>query len=1353
MKSIFLKNQLTLIALMLFSLSACGGGNSPGNDSASANQGQGATNATSTSNPLSPGNLPPPGSTPSAQSENDMSSSSQFFARKQLWDSFSEPLKAQIMKSYNAKLSGPGPGGIGYFNTLFGRVSPKKVGSSQSALLKDQGHFLKSGQRMYLMDYVSGQDVATQYCNFLCLDSPQDNLNTVYDSVIIAGRVNMSKAAGWAPTDPVLMISVFKQIESGSETVAQDIPVYGTEVASTPVSPPSSSSGSGSESQPAQQAAPEDIGTFGKTVPLTGPGAYTVVITSFQKDESGNVSENSKYFTIYRQDIPTIEVLTITPPSSGNQAVSDPAHRNDPLKKDSDTLKDKYDSNMTAVDLVVKVTTAAKSKDALDKNVGILFQNYDDQNILRYSSSGARSFNTLPDADQTPIKKAELPLFNGENNIVIISHNQQLDDFYESMGLTPPPPQKIQFLIKNTLPSVQIKLLSPQDGSVVEPATSNESVKISFCMTDLPKLRDMAATQPGQCIANWNGDQPVVKFNALQYGKDASYPLSYDATSGIYSIQTQPVLGSNTIQISVANKNYIPPIVTTTTDNTDPQNPKTTTQTTNIDLGSLSASFLYGKMNKIIENGKLNETDNLLKRGISLQINRNIITHDLKKMLEKYLNQDSFKQGLRDIFRKNDSGPSIVCTKTGSLSIDHGDTSINFLEEGFSVGNIVVNKMEPNSDNRFWLDVTVQGLHGEADLRGFNVPMQVQIGGKDASFVPISVYIKEIRARIAVRFEKEDGINKLRIEKQSDGSDAVTLIGDGPMGNVAHVNSTRNPLAAGLEAYDAQTGLLSKSFADTLQSTVLCGVEGGLNNKESGLPRWDADLLKLVSYNNQNPFRISTEFELLNKTIGLDIAYDILRGDIKFAYNGIVISNIPLRFTPSPKILGDLMNQYTSGILGSLSMPFQAKEAPPSLPGTDENKNISLSLSEDAINQALFAASAAGVLNLDIDPNFYSSHGNNFISLALPSVKGMFPITDNLIVDFNHNGVQDDEDLPVLLRVRPDPAYPPALHFLNKDEVKTLANQIKKARTGDDQSVLNEDLHIFRLSISNLELAFYLEEAISKSQGGFKSFCSASANEVSFADSELKRGKVDPIFVMNNMKDKVDACSQSVSRTYESPDGTCATHYDTPFTTPVKNGAIISAVPGQADAPVVRMKVNLVVYGALQGVYREVLAADKYDLSPTDGAVGVKKDSYSATTFARIKILNYQSADKGEGPGNLSTSVTIVENHTSGSSKDLTEHLIGTILNSALNTDCQYFNEIRIPIPDSFLKDKSTLSDSLKQTLQDFGLDYINLGLGNDQVPEIPYNDGVDASSPVSNPLYLDLKAHLGLCMLGDTCN
>src|SRR4030095_11193513 len=83
------------------------------------------------------GNLAAPGTgDPSVDSqEAAQNQGAIFFQRKELWDTFSAELKAQVQTNYgkSASMLGEGPRGDGYYNSLFGRTSPHFSSGSGSA--------------------------------------------------------------------------------------------------------------------------------------------------------------------------------------------------------------------------------------------------------------------------------------------------------------------------------------------------------------------------------------------------------------------------------------------------------------------------------------------------------------------------------------------------------------------------------------------------------------------------------------------------------------------------------------------------------------------------------------------------------------------------------------------------------------------------------------------------------------------------------------------------------------------------------------------------------------------------------------------------------------------------------------------------------------------------------------------------------------------------------------------------------------------------------------------------------------------------------------------------------------------
>lgn len=1269
-------------------------------------------------NPLSPGNLPPPGAESLENISSLTSNSSLFFQRKELWDSFSEELRNKVWENYShsSQMTGAGPGGQGYYNTLFGRVSPvKSLSPTKSVSVHALVYKSKSGKKT---TYYSIKMKSGNSCDaFLCVDSPQEGANTVVDSIQVSGAINMSEAGLFSPSDPVIMVSVFR--ETG-DYVSNDVPIYGSDIQVTTV----------------PGATPEDPsiewGTFQKSVPLLGAGTYSLTVTALSNN-GDSVNAVSIHRTVIRQDIPKVELINLTPSrglgTTGNLN-QNPNNRYAPVNN-GDTV------SMNYVDVNVRLLSQGTT------NVGIKFENLDETGLVRYVSAGGE-FRLSDQEPKLPLKTAILPLFQGYNKIRVSTYNSVMD----YLNLSPSEASGFEVSLTNALPQVNIKMISPQDGSVVEASQAGESLSIQFCLTDLFSIPGNPNSKgPGECITNWQGEAPVVVFNNFEYKGAHKNFVTYNASSGIYTLSVKPSLGGNNIQVSISNTALIPNPLPRLE---DPQD----NSLAPVILGKTSASFVYGKVNKLFENGVLKESDNFLARGLSLEINKSLISSDVKKILTKYLNQDSFKQSLREIFAKKDSGSPVVCTETGALSISDGDTTIDFLPEGFEIGNIVVNQIEPKSDGRLHLDVSIQGFHGEANLRGFNAPVQVQIGGKDANFVPLSIWVKELRAKIALRLGKENALMKVMIERQSAGEKAVTLVGEGPMGNVAHVNSQRNPLAAGLESYDAQTGLLSKSFGESLESTILCGVEAGLNHKENGLPRWDADLLKLVSYNNLNPFRIPMEFEMLNKLLGIDLAYNILRGDIQLSARGITIRNVPMRASPSPRILNALPADIKNALVGSLSMPSQTPELAAPLPETDENKNLSLSLSEDIINQALFAATMAGMLDLDIDPNFYSNNQLSFFNKATPTVRDMF----GQALDFNQNGINDDSDLPVLMKMRPKRLNPPTIHFLTAQEVvdlKTKMDSINSTGASEKNSdntakTLNLNGKYFRISLSNLDLAFYRVLPVGVENGGTKAFCFLK-DPVYETEADYNQRPLLPDFQGSAENKRV--CRQFITYDYEiALTDSCKEGFEKVIV-PVKNGQIISAIPGSdEEVPMIRFKGDIILHGVIQGISRETLAKHKYVYNPDSSTEAEKlklQENPQASNFVRIRFLS-----KEMGPAAPFANFALVEAHTTLTdiTKDFSNQLTKTLVPFALGEDCQNLNELNISIPDKLPAEKSAQPVGLEKTLQDFGIDTLDLGLNTQHLPELKVGSDEIGGPYDSTNLYMNLKMNLGLCYLGESC-
>jgi hypothetical protein len=149
MKNNFLKKILCL-GILLLSFSACGGKEDPPPN---------PSNDSSATGPNA-GNLPPPNGGLALQSQNTI-----FFQQKDVWDGFSDGLKKEVEDNYSQSggMMGAGAGGHGYYNTLFGRVSPTFGSPSSFPPITAQGAGGKKTTFVVMADTI-GCDVATAFC-------------------------------------------------------------------------------------------------------------------------------------------------------------------------------------------------------------------------------------------------------------------------------------------------------------------------------------------------------------------------------------------------------------------------------------------------------------------------------------------------------------------------------------------------------------------------------------------------------------------------------------------------------------------------------------------------------------------------------------------------------------------------------------------------------------------------------------------------------------------------------------------------------------------------------------------------------------------------------------------------------------------------------------------------------------------------------------------------------------------------------------------------------------------------------------------------------------------------------------
>ncbi len=203
--------------------------------------------------------------------------------------------------------------------------------------------------------------------------------------------------------------------------------------------------------------------------------------------------------------------------------------------------------------------------------------------------------------------------------------------------------------------------------------------------------------------------------------------------------------------------------------------------------------------------------------------------------------------------------------------------------------------------------------------------------------------------------------------------------------------------------------------------------------------------------------------------------------------------------------------------------------------------------------------------------------------------------------------------------------------------------------------------------------------------------------------------------------------------------GSCPSDNYDAFTTPAKNGEIVSAIPGVANVPLLKYRASITLYGVLQKVYREQRLQDKWTVQqhPNQEAVFTAVPNPPYTNFARIRFMSKQ-------PYTPELLLKVLENHTSIPNDTLVAgDKIGNILSFAVSHECTNFNEVKIPIPDKFVDDPAVHGDFM-ENLRPFGIASLDLG---DQSSDLPL------IAPDSSGLYLDLSAHLGIGYLGDAAS
>ncbi len=1308
------------------------------------------------SGPISPGNLP----APSAQSQ--AISQESFFQRKRTLDSFSSPLKKQVQANYQQTQNSPslqpspsrgeGSGGGSaqpvIYNTLFGPVSGTgsknfvKVESTEQVnrlTLTDQnGNTYKFADKSTTAPTTgSCGTLATQ---FLCVTAPVEGQGFVQNTIRVLGAVNIAQAALFAYTDPVAIISIFRQ----DGTPVSEFSVTASDLAI-------SDTVTGPENARVREA------TFAKDLQLGGVGQYTLVVSSF-KDSPDSVQMVSITRNIFYQDVPQIQLVSIEPPSEepGNLAV-DSSHRHD-------AVRDGAQVSMKQV--VIKVALTSQGTD----HVGIVFENYDAAGNRRYVSTGDTDFTDLQVESRTLKGKiAKLPLFEGVNRFQMWVHNTLL----EERGLSRTTPTRISFSLTNTLPTlgIQLKGTSPRDGNLVEAnSASPQAVTLQFCVTQ--------AQSPDVCLTTLseNDKKPIVVFNGLQIPPDQLQVGS----DGIFTVSVQPQFGNNSYSISAKQPYTL----------NNPRPGVTSQEIADFYTGKLAISFNYGKLNKLYDSTGPTARYGFTERGVSLELARNVFAVQIKKVLEKFLSNPSdpeFKRTIANALRQDRPGPTVQCDTGDPIE---GNSSIVIDPNQLNIGRIDVLKFESTANNTLDVTIKINGLRALLTQTAAGTT-----GGPGA--ISVRLNLRELTVALSVSFRKENGVYKLFVSPQAGATRVVGMIGGAPYGQI--VDSVNIP---GFSGFQNNFGSISGIIRDTFEKTITCGLPGKMNfaqwltelhnlidtpeqaraeARAAGRPQADIDAIET------NVFRLPLEFALFGKNLGLNVSYDLLHSDnISFDERGLHIWNMPVRLTPNNTVLALLNNlpQETKNILGTIIVPKLAAEPRPRVNLTDENRNLALQISEDAINQALSAANLGILSNTVLEPNtFTNANGTySFIYQAVPVVEDFL----NKNVDINQNGVSDDARWPLRIALKPDVHFSPHFHYLTDAETRALSDRLSNNDGASAHRRLNPNLKYFKLSLANLGLEFYRVDPLPNS---YKTFCSLkSAIKEDLREQNL-RALLPKVLLETADADNATkrACQQSLSATFPSAQGFCprdpanpgAAIYDE-FVVPTQNGPVISAVPGATPPkPMVTLQANLTVYGVVQGVFRETLMADRYEIQTDSHGVPVigrngapqlqEKPGYKPSNFVRIKILDISNFNP------LTARVT--ENYTSVKEEDLIKNLQEVVVKAALNVDCERFNEIQIPIPDRYPSletqaDCATLEagqipegmsdadvESLRSTcdtvkkLQDFGLHHLDLGDdlndsdSNQQLLEHP-----ELAADGINPLYLDLKMHLGMCLIGEGC-
>ncbi|MBI2336906.1 MAG: hypothetical protein HYU97_09135 [Deltaproteobacteria bacterium] len=1266
-----------------------------------------------------------------------------FKKKSALYESFSKELKTEIAKHFvvDPDADSKGTSGYGYFITMFGYTAPtvanagaekskKKVYASAPG--KGNGQY----PAMFMMQMKSGENTPLEPCtDNICIDSPADKEEFVVDSVRIEGRINLNTVSVFGPEDPVLLISIFD--ETTGHALTGEIPLYSGDFAKTfnPDGTPN-----------------PNIASFSKPIAFPSPGTFSVVVSGFF-NSGESVELVSEMIVITRQGIPKITLISASVDKNLLEPAPAATPTPTPVPVESGASVSATNLNLK-IELIsdgLKVPLYISNKDGKDEGATTWYSETmtearQEEGECVEASEAGRKFYCISDLKS-------IPLHQGLNYIQVYASNPILEEHKDEIDTAD---YSFEFEVTNFNGGPKIQIQSPTSGTIIpQKESSNEQVEVKFCLTNIPSNQDLG---DGTCLPSL----PKDKVGYTVYLNDQKLPSianNYEVNgSGIVTARVTPSFGINFVKIVSEDK------VT-----------KETTEET--------IAFGYGNVTPILKDGEIYEkkedadVSSFAERGVGINVDVALIRDQITSVLIDILADEEIKKKFFASMKKEASGPPITCTEVtdkknhgvfddgGSPPMfNAGDSSVTFLEDTVKVGNIEVLDFKPSTaSHALELNLRIHGIHGEADLKGlgkFANPESTFMGLK-LNFLPLSIFIARADVRVGVEFKKNSkGILEVKIKKLDDKP--VELIGDGPFGNVSYVNSKRNPLAAGFEYLTNDRGLVENMFIDILERVILCDVEDGLNHPTVGaLGKHVKDIEKLTKY-NQNPFRflIDTEITLLDKLLQMDVAYNVLRGDIDIDDDGIHIRNVPLRINPGQSKLNQLRSkdEFKTGVIGPLTRVAPANLGQNAIFDrenyTKNNQyNIGLALSEDAINQALFAANISGLLDLDVDPNFYDRAGIIPIEEVAPTL-GKF----SQGFDLNKNGKVDAEDknvfgaggsitedlIPVRLSLRSNKHLAPMLTLLTDQEAKaivdafnainqaSLNNNDNEASSPSDENkksfALDPTKRYFKFVLPDVELSIYALQPISVDKGGYGEFCKVTDPQI-----QEHPGTAD---VTPNKPGEDTFCPFSgilyKKKEDQKPGETCKD-----LTFPTKNGGIISADPNLIDAPLAKFRGSLRLYGWIAGINRQASAKDVV-LNPD------KNPEELIKTFLRIRLI--PAANESS---DLFSKLNLVPIYGApGFNPQEVINSLDNLLTTAITTPCQFFNEIRIPIPDRFPGVPTTnpatyAPGSLGDTLCSLGIDHLNLGVTEATLPSVDIDQ---------NGLFMDLLGGVQIDSEGGSC-